>query len=244
MANASAQLAVLADDTRRQVFERLAAGPATVGAIAAGLPVSRPAVSQHLKALRQAGLVTDRPEGTRRVYQIDPAGLGATKRGADPVSTIKPAPVRRSFEVKASLERAFEVFTAGIDRWWPRSHTIGKGPLKRAVLEPRAGGRWYGEDEDGATTEWGRVLAFEPPTRLLMAWQIGSDWKFNPELVTEVEVRFTATQAGATRVDFEHRHLERLGDAAEAMRQRFESPDGWGRILALYAVEAERSAVA
>src|SRR5262244_3920053 len=83
MANASVQLAVLADETRRQVLERLAAGPATVGTIAAGLPVSRPAVSQHLKVLKQAGLVADRPEGTRRVYRIDPAGFGALRRWLD-----------------------------------------------------------------------------------------------------------------------------------------------------------------
>ncbi|MFI4996961.1 MAG: ArsR/SmtB family transcription factor [Hyphomicrobiales bacterium] len=76
-------LGALADPTRRRIFERLSSGPAAVGEIARGLPVSRPAVSQHLKALKQAGLVTDRPEGTRRVYQIDPAGLGAVRAWLD-----------------------------------------------------------------------------------------------------------------------------------------------------------------
>jgi DNA-binding transcriptional ArsR family regulator len=76
-------LAALADPTRRAVFESLRAGPASVGAIASGLPVSRPAVSQHLKALKQAGLVTDRPEGARRVYYIDPDGLGELRRWID-----------------------------------------------------------------------------------------------------------------------------------------------------------------
>jgi DNA-binding transcriptional ArsR family regulator len=83
MTNAQQALSALADPTRRRVFERLASGPAAVGEIAAGLPVSRPAVSQHLKALKQAGLVTDRPEGTRRVYQIDPSGLGAIRAWLD-----------------------------------------------------------------------------------------------------------------------------------------------------------------
>src|ERR1700736_886231 len=83
MANAERVLSALADPTRRRVFERLASGPAAVGEIAAGLPVSRPAGSQHLKALKQAGLVTDRPDGTRRVYQIDPAGLGAIRAWLD-----------------------------------------------------------------------------------------------------------------------------------------------------------------
>ena len=76
-------LAALADPTRRRVFERLKSGPKAVGAIARGLPVSRPAVSQHLKVLKEAGLVADRPEGTRRVYYIDPEGLGALRRWLD-----------------------------------------------------------------------------------------------------------------------------------------------------------------
>jgi DNA-binding transcriptional ArsR family regulator len=83
MANAHQALGALADPTRRRVFERLASGPAAVGEIAAGLPVSRPAVSQHLKALKEAGLVADRQEGTRRVYFIDPHGLGALRRWLD-----------------------------------------------------------------------------------------------------------------------------------------------------------------
>lgn len=83
MANANDALAVLADPTRRMVFERLAAGPRSVGAIAKGMQVSRPAVSQHLKALKSAGLVSDRAEGTRRVYRIDPAGLGAIRAWLD-----------------------------------------------------------------------------------------------------------------------------------------------------------------
>jgi DNA-binding transcriptional ArsR family regulator len=83
MTNAQRALNALADPTRRRVFERLSTGPAAVGEIAAGLPVSRPAVSQHLKALKQAGLVTDRAEGTRRVYRIDPAGLGAIRAWLD-----------------------------------------------------------------------------------------------------------------------------------------------------------------
>jgi DNA-binding transcriptional ArsR family regulator len=83
MANASAKLAVLADPTRRAIFERLGDGPAPVGVLAEGLPVSRPAVSQHLKALKEAGLVTDHAEGTRRVYRIDPTGLGQIRAWLD-----------------------------------------------------------------------------------------------------------------------------------------------------------------
>jgi len=153
--------------------------------------------------------------------------------------TIKPAPVRRSVEVQASPERAFEVFASGIGRWWPPSHTIGKGKLKTVVIEPQVGGRWYGEDEDGATTEWGQVLAFEPPSRLLLAWQISSDWRFDAQIVTEVELRFTPIAAGITRVELEHRNLERLGPKLEEARAALESPNGWGAIMKLYAITAE-----
>jgi DNA-binding transcriptional ArsR family regulator len=83
MTNVTLALAAIADPTRRQVFERLASGPRSVGDIAQGLPVSRPAVSQHLKVLKTAGLVTDRPDGTRRVYEIDPHGLGALRAWLD-----------------------------------------------------------------------------------------------------------------------------------------------------------------
>jgi DNA-binding transcriptional ArsR family regulator len=83
MTNADRALAAVADPTRRQVFERLAAGPRSVGELAEGLPVSRPAVSQHLKVLKDAGLVADRAEGTRRVYEIDPHGLGALRAWLD-----------------------------------------------------------------------------------------------------------------------------------------------------------------
>ncbi|MBV9135845.1 MAG: SRPBCC domain-containing protein, partial [Hyphomicrobiales bacterium] len=91
------------------------------------------------------------------------------------MKSIKPAPVRRSVEVKASVERAFDVFTNGFGSWWPHSHTISKGKLRTAVIEPRVGGRWYGEDEDGTTTQWGHVLVFERPNHLVLAWQISSD---------------------------------------------------------------------
>ena len=153
--------------------------------------------------------------------------------------TISPAPVRRSVEVKTGVEHAFEVFTARFGSWWPPSHTISKGKLKTAIIEPRVGGRWYGEDEDGSTTQWGHVLAFEPPSRLVLAWQISSDWAFDPKVVTEVELRFVALGPELTRVELEHRNLERLGPKYEAMRAAFESPNGWGAMLAFYAAAAE-----
>jgi uncharacterized protein YndB with AHSA1/START domain len=153
--------------------------------------------------------------------------------------TIKPAPIRKSFTVRATPEKTFAVFTEGFDRWWPKTHTIGSSPLKRAVLESGAGGRWYGLAEDGTENEWGEVLAWEPPHRLLLAWRINSQWTYDPSLLTEVEVRFTALAAGETRVEFEHRDLERLG-AGEAVDQIRTSMDGgWAGILEGFKAAAE-----
>lgn len=151
---------------------------------------------------------------------------------------IQPAPVRKTVVVRASIETAFRVFTEGFDRWWPRSHSIGAAPLKRAVLEPRVGGRWYGLLEDGTESDWGDVLAWEPPHRLLLAWRINAQWICDPELLTEVEVRFTPVEDGV-RVDLEHRHLERIGAASDPGVAALGGPNGWGRLLELFRTAAE-----
>lgn len=153
--------------------------------------------------------------------------------------TIQPAPIRKSLTVAVSPQRAFEVFTAGFDRWWPKTHTIGKAALQRAVIEPRLGGRWYGVDVNGHEDDWGEVLAWEPPGRLLLAWRINGNFAYDPNVLTEVEVLFTETADGETQVEFEHRHLERLGAAAERGRAMMDSPNGWGAILAGFKRAAE-----
>ena len=139
---------------------------------------------------------------------------------------IAPAPVRKSILVNAAPERAFEVFTAGMTRWWDPAHHLGKTALKAVVLESRVGGRWYEIGEDGSECEWGKVLAFEPPSRLLLAWQIDSHWQYDPEFLTELEVRFIP-EDGGTRVELEHRNLDRFGAAAPEVRAAFDAPDGW-----------------
>lgn len=155
---------------------------------------------------------------------------------------IKPAPVRRSVRVAAAPERAFEVFTAGIGRWWPKTHHIGAADPETFVIEPRQGGRWYERGVDGRECEIGRVLVWEPPARLVLAWQLTHDWKFDPDLVTEVEVTFIAEGTNATRVELEHRHLERFGAQADAVRAIYDSPSGWPGLLELFAAcAAERS---
>jgi uncharacterized protein YndB with AHSA1/START domain len=148
--------------------------------------------------------------------------------------TIKPAPVRKTLTVRASPETAFWVFTEGLDRWWPRTHHIGKSDLAKAIIEPRTGGRWYEVGVDGSECAWGDVLAWEPPERLLLAWRLNPTWGYDPDLLTEVEVRFTPLGDSQTRVDFEHRGFERMGADGETARARVDSPNGWGAILARF----------
>ena len=146
-------------------------------------------------------------------------------------------PVVRSITVNASAEHAFNVFTAGFDTWWPRTHHIGKSPMKKAVIEPFTGGRCYSEQADGTDCPWGTVTAWEPPRRLVFAWQITHEWRFEPDLTksSEVEVLFTPQSDGSTRVDLEHRHLGRMGAGAAAMRTAVSSDGGWGMLLELFA---------
>jgi hypothetical protein len=92
------------------------------------------------------------------------------------------AVVRQSVTVKTGVDRAFRVFTAEFDSWWPRSHHIGKSPMTKAIIEPFVGGRCYSEQEDGAECAWGQVTAWEPPHRFVFAWQITHEWGFEPDL--------------------------------------------------------------
>ncbi len=148
---------------------------------------------------------------------------------------IKPAPIVKSFTVPASPEKAFAVFTDGHGHWWPKTHSVGDSPLKQAVIEPNAGGRWYGALEDGTEALWGEVLAWEPPARVVLAWRLNGQFSYDPNLLTEVEVRFTAEGEGVTRVDFQHRGLERLGEGEPALQLRTGMDTGWGLILDSYA---------
>ena len=155
------------------------------------------------------------------------------------IAQIRPAPVRKSIHVNAPPERAFEVFTGGIGRWWPKSHKIGPSALERPIIEPREGGRWYELDVDGSECEIGKVATWQPPFRLVLIWQLTPEFAFDPDLITEVEVRFTP-EAGGTRVDLEHRYLERIGDKAAAMRETVSGPGGWPALLELFAAESAK----
>jgi uncharacterized protein YndB with AHSA1/START domain len=151
-------------------------------------------------------------------------------------------PVRKSITVKASVERAFRVFTEEYDTWWPRSHHIGKSPMKKAIIEGHVGGRCYTEQVDGTECDWGTVLVWEPPQRFVMAWQITHQWGYEPDLskASEVEIRFIPVAEGSTRVELEHRNLERHGEGAESMRTSVDSPGGWSDLLKMFAMVVER----
>jgi uncharacterized protein YndB with AHSA1/START domain len=142
--------------------------------------------------------------------------------------------VRREITVNATPERAFEVFTEQFDSWWPRSHHIGEAELAKAVIDPEAG-QWYELGVDGSRCDWGAVLAYEPPHRLVVEWRISGNWGFetDPDAVSEIEVRF-APEGDATRVTLEHRNLDRHS-AAEALREAVGSDGGWPGLLQLYS---------
>jgi uncharacterized protein YndB with AHSA1/START domain len=149
------------------------------------------------------------------------------------------ASVRKTIRVPAPPTRAFEIFTAGMSRWWIKAHSINKSksPIKDVVMEGRVGGRWFERGADGSECQWGKVLAWEPPGRLLLGWQITEKWQFDPDFLTEVEVRFIADGKG-TLVELEHRNLDRFGAAVEEMSKAFDSPGGWIGLLENFAREA------
>lgn len=150
-----------------------------------------------------------------------------------------PAPVRRQIEVKASQARAFEVFTQRATSWWPRSHHIGQTEIHEVVIEPRAEGRWYEKGVDGSECSWGYVIAWDPPQGLTLAWQLNAKWQFDPSLVTEVEVKFIALGPKLTRVELEHRNLERFGEAGPQVRSAIGAEGGWTAILGSFAAVAD-----
>ena len=157
-----------------------------------------------------------------------------------PVGAAYIEPVVKTIRVQATPARAFEVFTGRMSRWWPPDYSINptKTPLAQVVIEPRAGGRWYERGTDGSECEWGRVLVWDPPARLVLAWQITATWQFDPALLTEVEVRFDAQGPGTTEIKLEHRRFENMGETAAGMRAVIDSSNsGWSGLLARYANE-------
>jgi uncharacterized protein YndB with AHSA1/START domain len=144
--------------------------------------------------------------------------------------------LRKSVRVKAPPSVAWRVFTERMGTWWPlATHTIGTAKAVDAVIEPHVGGRWYERGDDGSTRDWGRVLAWAPYERLVLSWEISADWRHDPNLRTEVEVRFIAQGSDGTLVELEHRHLERYGARREQVRGILDGEAGWSGLLASFA---------
>lgn len=153
--------------------------------------------------------------------------------------------VSTSIVVDASADVAFTVFTEDIAGWWPPEHHLLQAPLASMVFEAKEGGRVYDIGEDGSECQWARVLVHDPPHRVVFSWDINLEWQVesDPGRASEVEVRFIPEEANRTRVELEHRHLDRHGDGWEGMRDAVGSPEGWGVGLQSFARRVEHAKV-
>jgi uncharacterized protein YndB with AHSA1/START domain len=145
--------------------------------------------------------------------------------------------IRTEIAVDAPIERAFQVFVEQFDRIKPREHNMLGVDIAETVFEPRVGGHIVDRGVDGSECRWARVLAYEPPDRVVFSWDISPHWQLEsaPERASEVEVRFIAESPERTRVELEHRHLDRHGDGWEGLRGGVESSDGWPLYLRRYS---------
>ncbi|AFL52803.1 uncharacterized protein YndB with AHSA1/START domain [Sinorhizobium fredii] len=151
---------------------------------------------------------------------------------------IEPVPVRKSVIVRASPQKAFDVFVNGMGGWWIREHSLTESGQKTVIVEARAGGRWFEVGNAGEERDWGRVIACDPPHRILLAWQLNAEFDFDPAFQTEVEVWFEATSENETTVTLEHRQLANYGAKAHDLRGVLDSEKGWGGLLASFAAKA------
>jgi DNA-binding transcriptional ArsR family regulator/uncharacterized protein YndB with AHSA1/START domain len=249
----------LGDPTRRAIFERLLGQPSAVSELARELPVSRPAVSQHLKVLKDAGLVVDRRAGKQRIYRVEPDGLAVLRADLDrywtktlaafkavverrmegePMNTqAENASVQASIVVQAPITLAFKVFTEDFGSFKPPEHNLLKVAIAETVFEPRVGGFIYDRGVDGSICRWATVLAYEPPKRVVLSWNISPQWQVvdDPHKASEWEARFVAETPQRTRVEIEHRKLERHGEGWEGVRDGVAGDQGWPLYLKRYA---------
>ena len=147
--------------------------------------------------------------------------------------------------VETTRERAFDVFTTKFGTWWPmQTHHIGSKDAVDAIIEPRVGGRWFERAADGTECEWGSVLAWDPPNRIVLAWHLNPAFAYDPDpaLATEVEVRFVVEEPSVTRVELEHRGFAVHGDEGEGMRSAVGSDGGWTGLMKLYVEAASPAA--
>ena len=145
--------------------------------------------------------------------------------------------IRAQVVVEAPIERAFAFFTDGIGSWFPPEYNLLGVEIAERVFEPRVGGHVYDRGIDGTQCHWGRVLAYEPPKRVVIGWGINPNWQIetDPAKTSEVEVRFTSEAPDRTRVELEHRHIERHGDGWEHLREAVGGEGGWPGCLRRFA---------
>jgi uncharacterized protein YndB with AHSA1/START domain len=148
------------------------------------------------------------------------------------------AAVRRSVTVKAAVEKAFAVFTESFGTWWPADYHVNPNGYETAFIEPRLGGRWFERAPDGSESDWGRVLAWEPPHRILLSWQLNGEYVLEPDQASEVEITFTAEGGGRTRVDLTHSKFEGL-TGGDSVASTVGGASGWSAILPRFVAAAE-----
>jgi uncharacterized protein YndB with AHSA1/START domain len=153
------------------------------------------------------------------------------------------ASIRTEVVVEAAVERAFRVFSEQFDKIKPRDHNLLDVDIAESVFEPRAGGRVYDRGVDGSECQWARVIAYEPPERIVFTWDISPQWQIEADLskASEVEVRFIAEAAERTRVELEHRHLDRHGEGWQGLREGVGGDQGWPLYLRRFAEEVARA---
>jgi uncharacterized protein YndB with AHSA1/START domain len=147
------------------------------------------------------------------------------------------AVVRRQIVVQASIERAFAVFTDRFGDFKPPEHNLLRVPIVETVFEPKVGGHIYDRGTDGSECRWARILAFEPPSRVVFSWDIGPQWTIETEAdnTSEVEVTFIAETPNRTRVELEHRHIDRHGPGWASVSEGIAGDQGWPLYLQRYA---------
>jgi uncharacterized protein YndB with AHSA1/START domain len=153
------------------------------------------------------------------------------------MTTTDAGTVRRQIIVAAPIERAFAVFTERFGDFKPPEHNLLGAAIVKTVFEPHVGGNIVDRAEDGSECRWARILAYEPPDRVVFSWDISPQWRLetDPELTSEVEVRFVAETPLRTRVELEHRRLDRHGPDWEAVSKGVDSDEGWPLYLDRYA---------
>lgn len=245
----SLAIEALSDPGRREVLERLGEGPRTAAELASQLAAPIPVLVEWLATLQGAGLVAEDRSHQQLAYRVNSKGVEELRDYLERIANLPSADVsgvavgrrsdpearflvRREVNVRTSPERAFDRFTAGMGDWWPLgSCHFGVAAAVTIVMEPHPGGRWYERGEDGCESPWGETLVFEPSERVVLSWRVGPDWKYDPAVRTEIEVRFSSTSGGGSRVQLEHRCVDQIGDDAQRLQATFDGEEGWTDLL-------------